>query len=300
MNKWVKRTSMTLGALAILGAATVLVGKVMGERKMARTVEVAVAPVKVRSDAAHIERGRYLYSTRGCADCHGANGAGQEIFNSGGMLVRSPNITTGANSVTAGYQIEDWVRTLRHGLKPGGRPVMIMPSEDFNRLTDDDVAAVISYVKQLPAATGQPAVVQIPVMVKVLYAFGAVRDAAEIIDHSLPPSKPVEEQVTVAHGEYVANTCMSCHGAHLSGGKIPGAPVTWPAAANLTPGKGSVMTRYPTPEMFMAMLRSGHRPDGSAVSQVMPFSSLREMSETDLRALHAYLRSVPPRAAGGR
>ena len=42
------------------------------------------------------------------------------------------------------------------------------------------------------------------------------------------------------------------------------------------------------------MFRSGKRPDGTAV-QVMPFESLREMSETDLRALHLYLKALPGR-----
>jgi hypothetical protein len=46
------------------------------------------------------------------------------------------------------------------------------------------------------------------------------------------------------------------------------------------------------------MLRSGRRPDGSAISPVMPFGSLRQMNDTDLRALYAYLKSVPARRTG--
>jgi mono/diheme cytochrome c family protein len=300
MNKWVKRTSMALGALVVLGVGTVLVGKAMGERKLVRKISLAVAPFEPHADAAHIEQGRYLFSTRGCADCHGANGGGKEVIKDVNMLVVSPNITAGANSATAAYRNEDWVRTLRHGIKPNGHPVMIMPSEDYNRLTDEDLASVVAYVQQLAPVAGHHAVVQLPVAVKVLYAFGVVRDAAEKINHSLPPSVPVAPAVSVAHGAYVANTCMGCHGDHLSGGKIPGAPPSWPAPANLTPGKGSAMVRYPTPDVFMAMFRSGHRPDGTAISMVMPFNSLREMNDTDVRALHAYLKTLAPVEAGNR
>ena len=100
----------------------------MGERKLTRRIDVAVTPVAVNADAAHIERGHYLYSTRGCAECHGANGAGKTVIRDGGMFVVPPNITTGANSVTTGYTTQDWVRTLRHGVKPNGNPVMIMPT----------------------------------------------------------------------------------------------------------------------------------------------------------------------------
>ena len=300
MNKWVKRTSIALGTLALIGVATTIVGKVMGERKMARKISVAVTPLQLHADAEHIEQGRYLFSTRGCAECHGASGGGKEVIKDGAMLVVSPNITAGANSVTAGYQTDDWVRTLRHGVKPNGTPVMIMPSEDYNRLTDDDVASVVAYVKQLPPVAGHVAVVQLPVPVKVLYAFGTVRDAAEKINHTLPSQAPVASGVTAAYGAYVANTCLGCHGEHLSGGKIPGGPPTWPAAANLTSGKGSAMVRYPTPEAFMAMLRGGRRPDGSAISPVMPFASLGAMNDTDVRALHAYLKTLPPRDTGQR
>ncbi|MDB5935033.1 MAG: cytochrome [Massilia sp.] len=300
MNKWVKRTSFVLVSLALLGVAAVVGGKAEGERKLMRKIAVTVAPIAVTSEPARIEQGRYLFNTRGCADCHGANGGGKTVISDGPMLVVSPNITAGANSVTTAYQIEDWVRTVRHGVKPNGNPVMIMPSDDYNRLTDDDMAAIIAYVKQLPPAAGGEPVVQLPTMVKVLYAFGAVKDAAEKIDHTLPPSTPVAAAVSVEHGAYVANNCINCHGAHLSGGKIPGAPPAWPSTANLTPGKGSVMPRYPTAEAFMAALRNGRRPDGSAISPVMPFSSFKEMNDTDLRALYTYLKTLPAMEAGHR
>lgn len=300
MNKWVKRTSLLLVSLALIGVGTVVVGKAEGERKLARKIALTVAPVASRSDPSHIEQGRYLFTTRGCADCHGASGGGKTVIKEGPMLVISPNITAGANSVTTGYGNEDWVRTVRHGVKPNGNPVMIMPSEDYNRLTDDDMAALIAYIKTLPPVAGNEPVVQLPTAVKVMYAFGLMQDAAEKIDHALPPSQPVAAAVSLEHGAYVANTCISCHGARLSGGKIPGAPPTWPATANLTPGKGTAMARYPSAEAFIAALHSGRRPDGSEISPVMPFTSFRAMSETDLRALYVYLKSLPPVELGRR
>jgi len=298
MNTWMKRTSIALLVLALAGAASVVGGKAMGERKLVRTIALQVVPVDVRGDAGQVEQGRYLFSTRGCVDCHGANGAGKTVIEEGAMLVISPNITAGANSVTSAYTVADWVRTVRHGVKPNGNPVMIMPSEEYNRLTDNDMAALIAYARQLPPAAGSAAVVRLPTMVKVLYAFGAMKDAAETIDHALPPPLPVAPAVSLEHGAYVANSCMGCHGARLSGGVIPGTPPSWPVAANLTPGKGSVMHRYPTADVFMATLRSGQRPDGTPISQVMPTSSLRHMTDTDLLAVYRFLKTLPPVAAG--
>ena len=54
------------------------------------------------------------------------------------------------------------------------------------------------------------------------------------------------------------------------------------------------MDRYPDPESLITLFRTGKRADGSAV-QVMPFTSLREINDTDMRALHLYLRSLPAR-----
>lgn len=121
-------------------------------------------------------------------------------------------------------------------------------------------------------------------------AAGVVKDASEKTNHSLPPAQPVPEDLTPAH---VANGCIGCHGARLTGGKIPGAPPQWLAAVRLRPGPDRALDRYPSAEPFMAMLKSGKRPDGSAVSTVMPFDSLKEPKRGRRFALYAYLRSLP-------
>jgi mono/diheme cytochrome c family protein len=170
--------------------------------------------------------------------------------------------------VTAAYRPVDWVRAIRHGVHPLGRPLMIMPSEDYNRFTDGDLAALVAYIRAMPPAQGGAAVIELPLPVRALYGYGLILDAAAKIDHSLPPAAPVPEGVSVAHGAYVANMCIGCHGAKLAGGKIPGGPPDWPPAARLAPGEGSVMARYPDAE------------------------SLRAISDTDARALHLYLKSL--------
>ena len=301
MNKWLKRGGLTALGLVALAATAIVAGAQLGERKSQRHIELTLQAVPFRSDAAGVERGKYLYLSRGCTECHGVNGAGSEFINDGkGMRIRAPNITPGAGGVVSAYGPVDWDRTVRHGVKPDGRPLMVMPSEDYNRFTDDDLASLVAYLRQMPAAEGQGALLQLPAFVKALYAAGVVRDAAETIDHHLVPPEPVPEGVTAVHGAYVANTCIGCHGPQLSGGKIPGAPPEWPAAANLTPGQGSALPRYADAQAFTAMLRTGKRPDGSAVSTVMPFTALKEISDVDAQALYLHLKGVPPVAAGHR
>ncbi len=298
MKRWARWTLFTSTTLLALATTAVAVGYVLAERRMNRQVPVTVASVALPTDAAALERGRYLYASRGCVDCHGVDGGGRQFLDTPMLRVRGPHISPGSGSVTAQYAVTDWVRTIRHGVKPDGRPAMIMPSEDYNRLTDVDVGALVAYLRQMPAAAGGAAVVEFGLPVRLMVAVGMVQDAAAKIDHSQPPQRPVEDGPTAEHGRYVANMCLGCHGTDLSGGRIPGGPPDWPAAANLTPGEGSAMARYPDAQSFARMFRSGKRPDGSAIG-VMPFESLAKFNDTDLQALHAYLQTVPPKAAGG-
>jgi mono/diheme cytochrome c family protein len=291
MKVWLRRTLIGVLSLAVL-LALVVGGLVWnGERKRARVVALpALKSPAFVDDAAARERGAYLYASRGCVDCHGANGAGRVFVDDGGLRLKGPAIHTGPGSVVLQYKAEDWDRVLRHGVKPNGQPAMIMPSEDYNRFTDADLSALVAYTRTLPPAGGGAAEITLPLPVRALYGAGAIKDAAAKIDHGLPTQQPVSEGVTIEHGQYVANMCKGCHGAELAGGKIPGGPPDWPPAARLTTGEGNAMQRYATAESMIAMFRTGKRPDGSAV-QVMPFESLAKMNDTDLRALHLYLKS---------
>jgi mono/diheme cytochrome c family protein len=270
------------------------------ERKMHRHVTVDVAPIALATDQASLTRGGYLVRSRGCADCHGADGAGKVVIDDGGLYVKSPKIVPNDGSSTANYKPEDWVRTIRHGVKPNGEPVFIMPSEDFNRLTDPDVGAIVVYVQSLPPVTGTPAEIRVPLVVRFIYAVGAMKDAAEKIDHTLPPAQPFDSNDEVAHGAYVAAACKGCHNEFFSGGPIPGTPPSWPPAANLTSGSDGVLPHYPDAAALIAMFRSGKRPDGSAVSTVMPFAMLKEISDEDAHALYGFLKTLPAVKRGGR
>ena len=293
MKTWIRRTGGALLVLLVLAILALIIGKILGERKLNRIVAVPVSAIPILASPERIAHGRYLYDTRGCADCHGANGAGKTVVEDGAMLVVAPNITSGPNGVTARYKVVDWVRTLRHGVKPDGHPVIVMPSEDYARLSDEDTAALVAYLQQLVPVAGRQALIALPLPVEVLYGVGLIKDAAEKIDHGLAPPGPVVAAVTPAYGAYVANSCTGCHGVQLAGGRIPGAPPSWPPAARLAPGKDSAMAHYTNAAQFVAMMKSGRRPDGRAISQVMPFDSLGKMSDTDMRALYAYLSSLP-------
>lgn len=141
---WLRRGGAALLLLVLALAAAIAVGLTLGQRRVARHIDIRVEPVALRSDGASVERGRHLYGSRGCVDCHGDKGGGATLADDGKDLkLAGSNITSG-NPRIAAYLPVDWVRSIRHGVGADGRALRLMPSEDYNRLTDDDLAGVVA------------------------------------------------------------------------------------------------------------------------------------------------------------
>jgi mono/diheme cytochrome c family protein len=230
--------------------------------------------------------------------CHSADlGGGIFIDDPAIGRVFAANLTKGRGGIGGEYSQEDWVRTLRHGVKPNGRSVFIMPSNDFYYLTDEDLGAMIAFLNTLPPVDREAEPPSITPMAKVLYALGAFGDAlyAETIDHDTRPSKP-EEGINPGYGEYLVNVsgCRTCHGEALSAGQGPDPDM--PVGPNLTPG-GEL--RAWSEADFFRVMRSGETPTGRELNpEYMPWSSFAKMTDEELGAIWAYLGSLPPLETG--
>lgn len=256
--------------------------------------DVPVDTLTVSTDSATISHGRYIARTRGCRDCHGEDFGGATVVDDPmvGTLSGS-NLTPGEGGVGAGYDQDDWIRAIRHGVGPDGRPLMFMPSYEYAELGRRDLAALIAYLDQLPPVDRPRGPVRIGPMARALYVAGDLPQlvAAELVDHARPiPSAPTVDSTT-AYGEYVATTCTGCHGSDLSGGPIPGAPPDWPRATNITAHPQDGLVGYDRASFLHAM-RTGQRPDGRPIDPVMPFSQFREMTRVELVALWNYLQTL--------
>ena len=117
------------------------------------------------------------------------------------------------------------------------------------------------------------------------------------MDHTAAHPAVIPPAPTAEYGKYPSVTCRGCHGKTLSGGPIPGTPPDWKAPANITPeGIG----RY-TEADFTRILREGKRPDGTRLDTTrMPVRFTKNLSDTEVQALYAFLKTVPPKPFGGR
>lgn len=301
MKKPLKIIVASLAGFVVLVAAAAGVVNRLADRKLHRIVQLPPLQVTFAPVEGQLQHGAYLFNSRGCMECHGAGGEGLVLIDDkdSGFFVRTPNITRGSTSPARAYSDTDWVRAVRHGVKPSGEPLWIMPSGDYSRMTDADVGAIAAYVRSLPPMETEGARIGIPFPIKAAYVLGAIKDAAAEIDHTAPATESVPDDL-LARGKYIAQGCTGCHGEHYSGGKIPGAPPAWPAAANITSAPDSAMARYTSAEQFRTMFRTGKRPDGTTVSEVMPFKSLAYMNDAELDAMFAFLKTVAARPSGQR
>ena len=287
--RWTARVVGALLALLVVG-----VGAVYGvtARRIARTYPVHAHAIPVSTDSAVIDHGRRLAVIKGCAGCHGDNLAGHVMVDDPMLgTIATANLTAGRDGGM--LKPEAFELALRHGMRPDGHSLIIMPSQEMSNLSDEDVGAIYSYLRSLPAVTATRVPTRLGPLGRVLSVAGAFElTPARIIAQEAPhkPAPPVA--VTPEYGAYVAQSCTGCHRTDFTGGPMPGEPSTAPLVANLTPDQEQGIGRW-SEDDFVTALSTGVRPDGSRINgEAMPIKATAQMTETEKRAVYRYLRTV--------
>lgn len=298
MLKLLKVLAYVVGGLvALLAIAAVAVYAVSSAKLKARH-EVTLRATSVAMDADAIRRGEHLAKTRGCVDCHGADLGGAKVIDDPAMgRLHGPNLTRGRGGVGSDFSEVDFERAIRHGVARDGRGLFLMPSTDYAHFTEGDMGDLIAYLKSVPAVDRERVPLSVGPVARTLLTLGKIKIAANEIDHVAAPAV-VTPGVTAEYGRYVAISCTGCHGANFSGGKIDIGPPDWPHAANLTPDTSGRLKDWSEAD-FIAALRTGKRPDGTALSPVMP-AAFGGMNDVELKAMWLFLKTLPPLPTGTR
>ncbi|MBK6781851.1 MAG: cytochrome c [Gemmatimonadetes bacterium] len=216
--RWVLRIGAALVALVVLATGTLWL---LSNRALARRYDVTAAPITIPTDSAALARGRHLATAIGkCVDCHGEN-LGGTVMDMGPFGTFSPpNLTTGRGGSPARSDAE-WVRTIRHGVGAGGRPLVFMPSLAYHPMTEADLGALIAYLKSVPPVdTVLPPTRLGPIARLVLARTPEKLLAASAIDHAAPFPDAIPAGPTAEYGRYLTEIggCTFCHGPDLKGG----------------------------------------------------------------------------------
>ena len=298
MKRVLKWLGIMAGGIVILIVVAAAAVYGLSSRAMSRTYAIAPAALTVPAESASIARGRHVaVAISQCANCHGDNLAGKKFVDDAAMgTLYASNLTRGKGGIGGVYTDADYVRAIRHGIGRDQRPLLAMPSASFFAMNDADLAAVIAYVKSMPAVDAVLPEKGVGPLARALYlATDFPLIEAEVIPHGEPRPAPVPGGVTSEYGNYLTTIggCKGCHLPDLNGG-VPVEKNIF--SSNLTPtglGKWSDAD-------FRKAMREGIRPDGRVLSAVMPWPYMRQMTDDELGAIWLYLRSLPPKDSRGR
>lgn len=307
---WTARLALVTMAMAALG---------LGYLFAAYPRVAAAEHLSIDRTPTTLARGQYLFDhVAGCADCHstrdwtkyggpivpGTVGKGGELFGKNLGLpgdFYAPNITpAGVGEWTDG----ELVRAITAGVSRHGEPLFpIMPYPVFGRMAKDDVEAIVAYMRTLPAIANS-----VPARTFTFPMQFIVRTLPTPPAYTTRP----DGRDRIRLGEYLAAGCTDCHSPAKQGTPIPGMAFAggtefplpdggYVRSANLTPDMKTGLGGW-SEEAFVTRFKAmAERPDVELKSAaqrrrntVMPWKLLGGMTNEDLGAIFAYLRTLPP------
>jgi len=302
MRKLLKWLGFIGGGIVVVAILLIVVLFFIGTRKVNRTYDVAIASVPVPTDATSIARGRHFVEAVGvCQVCHGQNLAGPVIddckdmpcigFSDESMFgkIVPANLTSGRGGIGGSFTDDDYVRAIRHGIGLDNQALTIMPAEEYNKISDHDLGAIIAYLKTLPPVANEVGESGLGPLGRTLASFVGSLIPASLIDHEAQRPQSPAVGVTAEYGEYLSEICTVCHGDGLSGSRVSGNGRV--KAPDIT-SSGDLGTW--TKPQFINTIRSGTTPRGNLLDpRFMPWNRFTQMTDDELNAIWLYLESLP-------
>lgn len=302
--------------VAVVALSLAVVFGVVTRVRATRTIAAPYPDIHASRDPGIIERGRYLVDGAAhCAECHGAVDppavsrkgrplvGGQEFVLPVGTF-RVPNITPDPETGIGRMKDEELARMIRYGVKPDGHAALpFMPYAD---LCDDDLTAIISYLRAQTPVKHEVAGHDVNALGRVVQAY-----VLEPKGPTAVPRKSFTPEPSAEYGKYLTHNvgnCVMCHtkvdmrtgafdGPIFGGGALHDAvdnPKKQFVTPNLTPDPRWGWLQGWTEDAFVARFHAGRVHHDSP----MPWESFQTMTETDLRAIYRYFQTLPPAATG--
>jgi len=259
--------------------------------------------------AADIARGKYVFGATGGCGCHtvpkGPVNAGGRKYEGPYGTVYSTNITPDKETGIGGWTDEQIITAIRLGRRPNGeRLVPVHPYTVFNGMVEEDVKAVVAFLRTVPAVKRANLPKKtLPMFESVLLpAWLAAFAPRETPPTAVPTSGP-------ARGEYLVRAvahCGECHtprtmtmatdNSRFLAGNPKGPEDS--EIPNITPDPTTGLTW--SEEEIADYLGSGNKPDGDVAGGLMgeviegTLAGYKDMTKADRLAIARYLKTLPP------
>lgn len=266
---------------------------------------------EARAADALVAKGRYVFALAGGCGCHTAEGS---PTNAGGRPLKTPfgtfygtNITPDPTHGIGRWTDRELINGIRLGVRPDGSVMSpVMPYPAFNGMSDEDVTALVAYLRTLPAVAreNQSHKLSIPLS-SVGNHLWRWLFFSPIVASRQAPKAGIERGHYIS--EHVAH-CQECHTPRTLWGTLDrsrdlaGNPrgIDGEATPNITPDLETGVGKWSEEEM-VSLLKSGFLPNMDNVQGLMalviegvPEGGYKDMSDADAQAVTQYLKSVPP------
>ena len=286
-NSFLKWGGAGLAVLLATAVSLVSVLTITGLFKL-HTRSAPVPDLKVAGTPEQIRRGQVIADSF-CGACHSKTGpltGGVDI----GKDFPIPVGSFVSSNLSPAGRLNHWsdgeiFRAIRNSVDADGHWLIIMSYTNAGKLSDNDIQALIAYMRS-QSATGQQTVNppdKLNLLGVVMLGAGMLPEGKPVITSVItaPPKGP-----TVQYGEYIMSyqDCRECHGANLTGG-VEGQ--LGPIGPDLNLIKGWKL------EEFIATMRTGRDPGGYELSKQMPWRPIGKMDDEELGAVYEYLTHLP-------
>ncbi len=316
-------------ALGVLGLVAVAVGGGISYVTLAKPNARPPSLEVVERTPERLARGTYLVEhLLPCMHCHSEhdvtrfdapiiNGAGSGgfVFNRTlGLpgVVQPPNITPDVETGVGSFTDGELMRAIREGIGKDGRALFpMMTYSDFKTMSDEDLRAVIVYLRALPPVKKHTARIELDFPVNLFIRLVP----APVVD---PVAAPDDAREHIAYGGYLVRLA-GCHGCHTAidghGQSVKGRdfaggrafPMTWQdgklgprvVTANITPDPTGYFG-HTTKAVWIARVRTyagmrDNRPTmAPGTNTLMPWIAFSGLSESALGAIYDYMQTVKP------
>jgi Cytochrome C oxidase, cbb3-type, subunit III len=297
--------------LVLIAVLAVAITKTIGWRPIIGPRHRALTARKFESTPQRLARGEYLTQhVTICIFCHSEHNFKEPGFPiiEGTLLsgthfdeqglpgdVYSPNLTPDPETGASRWSDDQLSRAIREGIGHDGRALFpIMPYGQFRSMSDEDVAAIVVYLRTVPPVKRRQPQTKLVFPVNYL-----IKTAPQPLTEPTPePDRSTPEK----RGAYLVQmaTCSDCHspsddqgqqitGLDFSGGNLFVGPWGSVASANITPDASGIS--YYDEKLFIQVMRTG-MVEARPLSPLMPTSLFRGMSDGDLSDIFTYLKTL--------